>query len=245
MKYFAILIITFALVGCKKAEDRRCMKSAGVEKTVERTVEPFYKLFIGPNLNVVLVQDTVEKLVITAGENLIGFVTSDVIDGQLRIENTNRCNFLRSFKKQVSVEIHLKNLKELYFEGTKPIQCANQLVLGNLEVIIRDGAGTVNLNVQCNALRSTVTNGWGNLVLSGETNFLWIELNSNGFSQSYGLDVHDSLYLVSKTSGNIEVNSNGAYLRSEVSSNGDILYKGIPTLINNTVYGSGALIDNN
>ena len=38
------------------------------------------------------------------GENLLNFITTEIIGGKLIIQNTNRCNFLRSYKKVVVVE---------------------------------------------------------------------------------------------------------------------------------------------
>lgn len=245
MKYGIFVVLLFSILACKKAEDRRCIKGAGNEVAIERQLDVFSKVFIGPNVHIMFVQDSLNKVVITGGENLVNHIGSEIIDGQLRIENNNRCNFLRSYKHQVNVEIHFTDLTEIYFEGTKPVNCEGQLILNNLIVIIRDGAGEMNLNVDCNNLDLVVTNGWGNFDVDGVTNNLRLDIRNNGFGNTYDLAVSNELNIISNTAGKLEVFADNAILNAQTSSSGDIYYKGIPSNIDYTSLGTGELLDNN
>ena len=64
-KLTAILIVLLSAVACKKAEDRPCFKSVGATKTVDIEVNTFDRLLLHEHLKYVLVQDTVEKVIVT------------------------------------------------------------------------------------------------------------------------------------------------------------------------------------
>ena len=54
-------------------------------------------------------------------------------------------------------------------------------------------------------------------------------MRSNGYCDTYGLNINDSITVISNTPGTSKVNANGAQLRAEINGSGDIWYKGIPT----------------
>ena len=242
-----VLFITFVfiLASCKKAEDRPCFKGVGDETTVEIELASFETLFLGPHLNYILVQDTVGKVVLTGGENLINFIGSNITDGELRITNDNRCNFLRTYKKSVTVEIHLVNINRIEFQGTKPLICQNTLTCPFLEVAIVQGAGAFNLKINNSRIKTNISNGWGNIVVSGSTNYANFNAGSNGVIDSYGLVVQDSLHVISKTPGTLKVNAEASFFKAETSSTGDIWYIGTPASLGHIQSGTGELIDKN
>lgn len=242
-----IVFIAFAtvLLSCKKAEDRACFKSVGVEITEEIELESFQTLFLGAHINFILVQDTVEKVVLTGGKNMLNFISANVVDGELTITNDNKCNFLRTYKKSITVEVHLININQIEYEGTTPLTCANQITCPQLLVIIKEGAGQFNLDLNNEKLFTNISNGWGNMKITGSTKYAKLEANSNGFIDAYDLNVQDSLHVISKTPNTIKINAENTLLRSETASKGDIWYVGTPSLIDHNQYGTGELLDKN
>lgn len=238
-------MMTLMLFACKKAEDRKCLKSAGQWGVKEVMVPSFQFMDLGPKLKYVLVQDTVEKVILRGGKNLLNFIETSVTDGNLVIRNNNKCNFLRSYKHEVTAEIHLKNVFNVTYEGTKSLKCYHQLDLPYLTWLTRDGAGSCKLNLKSKVVRFVVSNGWGNFEMEGETDYLKLDIRTNGFGDAYNLQVNDSLDVVSTTSELLKVNANGVQLRAELSSNGDVWYIGTPGSIEYNRYGSGELINKN
>jgi len=239
------LVFVSLLTSCKKAEDRACFKGVGEELTREVEVESFQTLFLGSHIEFVLVQDTVEKVVLTGGENLLNFIGLNIVDGELRVTNDNKCNFLRTYKKSITAEIHLVDITQIEYEGTTPLVCSNQLTCPSLLILIKEGAGEFGLKINNDVLLTNISNGWGNIKISGTTKYAKLEAFSNGFIDAYDLNVLDSMHVISKTPGTMKVNANNALLRSETSSKGDIWYIGTPTLIDHNQYGTGELIDKN
>lgn len=245
MRLFLFISLILLFAGCKKSEDRPCFKSAGAETEITIGVGDFEGLFIGPNVNIVLVQDSLNKMVVKGGENLVNFITSDINDGILRIFNDNKCNFLRSYKKEVTVEVHYTDLSFLEFEGTKPLICQDIISGNNLTIVIRDGAGLLDLDLDYNNVNLTITNGWGNFDFSGTTATLIMNIRNNGFGSTYDLSVSNTIDVVSNTAGLLKINTEGADCTLQLRSTGDMWYVGNPNSLNASQVGTGVLVDKN
>jgi Putative auto-transporter adhesin, head GIN domain len=245
MRYLISIAVILSFVACKKAEDRSCFKSIGNDTTKEIALDSFDKLYMGPHLKYVLVQDTVEKVVLTGGENLLNFVETDVSDGTLSVRNINKCNFLRSYSKLVTVEIHLVDVINITFEGTHEVICRNTINSTYLTLVIRDGAGEFNLDLNANSLNAVVTHGWGNFNISGSVDYLNMNIRSNGFGSTYDLIVKDSINIACSTTEPVKINSDSCQLRAQTLSSGDIWFVGTPEFIEFNTYGTGELLDKN
>jgi hypothetical protein len=193
----------------------------------------------------VLVQDSIEKITITGGENMLNFIEATVTDGLLDIQNKNKCSFLRSYKKKIIVEIHFKSLINILFQGTLPLTNRGVLQFDWLTFLLKDGAGSVNLNLEAESLHATISHGWGDFTFSGKTKKANITVRSNGFCDTYGLEVSDVLTVISKTPGAVKVNANGSKIKAQIDADGNIYYIGSPAMIELNRYGNGNLMDAN
>jgi len=245
MRLGVFIVIIFVFFGCKKADDRRCLKGAGETTELIVPVNEFHELFVGPHVKIVLVQDGTNELRIKGGKNLVKFITTDVEDNKLTILNKNRCNFLRSYKHEITVEVHFSQLSHIEFEGTKPLSCQSPITGNNLTVVVRDGAGHVDLDVDYNNIMYVITNGWGNFDLSGSTGNLTLEIRSNGFGSAYDLAVSNELTVISTTAGLLKVNANSADCSFDLQSVGDLWYIGTPNTLDITTPGDGEVINKN
>ncbi len=240
---FSILLIV--VVSCKKPEDRKCWKSAGEESSLSIDLPDFKKVWLGPQLNFIIVQDTVCRAVVKGGKNLLNFVSFEMVDGEMRIANHNKCSFLRSYKKELTVELHIREIEHLQFEGTKPLTCQNKIVQDYMSIVIRDGAGKVNIDIDCINLNFLITHGWGNFDLKGNLSYLKLESFGSGFGSTYDLNITDSVHVVSSSSNDLKINAEGVILRAQTKSIGDIYYRGQPSLLEFNQYGDGELINDN
>ncbi|MFT5859126.1 MAG: hypothetical protein ACI865_001223 [Flavobacteriaceae bacterium] len=245
IKALIILLGIIVLLGCKKSEDRACFKSGGEHAVKEISPGAFNQLELGPRIRYILVQDTVEKVIVSGGKNLINFIETNIEDGILTIENTNKCNFLRNLSLEVVVEVHLKSVHYVVFRGTKSLTCRNQLNLPNLTFIIDEGAGLCDLNVNSETFVLVANNGWGNFKLHGVAKYMRLDIRTNGFGNAYDINVTDSLHIISSTSELVKIDANGIPLRAEISSYGDVWYIGAPSSIVYNRYGEGDLVNKN
>lgn len=245
MRVLLLISLGIFLFSCKKAEDRTCWKAAGEETKLEVPLESFNKLLLREHIIYELVQDSLNKLVITGGENLVKHIKYSVSDGLLELKNENRCNFFRSYKNKVKVEIHFTDLINVHFEGTEPMTNLGTLKFNYLTFLIRDGAGPVNLNFDATVVMATITHGYGDFTFKGKVNYANFNVRSNGYCDAYGLEVSDSLVAVNNSQGDMKINAHNTKLKAETDLDGNIYYKGVPTSIIFNQYGNGELIDAN
>jgi hypothetical protein len=244
-RYFYISLLMLSLFSCKKPEDRRCFKSWGEETERIVNLDSFDKLILYEQIEYVLIQDSTDKLVIKGGENMVQLIHWEINDGLLLIRNKSRCNFLRNLKKKVLVEIHFTRLMNIHYEGTEPMTNKDTIQTDYFTLLVRDGAGPVDLSLNAIIISADISHGWGDYTLKGKTNFARIAARSNGFCNAYDLQVADSIEVSSETVGSIKVNANNIPMNAIISNDGNIYYKGIPSKIYKTINGSGKIIDAN
>lgn len=241
-----LILIVWGVAGCKKAEDRACWKVAGDQG--ERVVElgSFDRLDLGPHLEYYLVQDSLDKVVITGHENLLNLVECSIDKGLLTISNTNKCNFLRSYKKKgIRVEIHFTDLINLEYKGTEPTENAGTLQLGYFTFHIQDGAGPLHLNLNAQAVYANISHGFGDFTLDGTTKYANLRVSSNGYCNTLGLAIEDSIDLVTNTPVPSKVNLGDVPARVEINGSGNVEYTGHPSSLEFNQYGAGNLVDIN
>jgi hypothetical protein len=247
MKSYFYLLIVLLLVSCDKAEDRECIKAAGKETSLSIALPSFQKLHVGPKIEVVLIQDTENKLVIHGRDNLVKHISYDInSEGFLDLKNKNRCDFLRSYKKnKVKVEVHFVDLNELLFEGTIDLKNEGVLTTNNFKLMIQDGGATVSLNLNCQSIDAVQGHGYGDFVLTGSCQNLYAKITSNGFCDLTGLTTVNNLIFISNTPVLSLVNLQGATADVEINGSGNVKYIGYPSSLNYVRYGTGELVDGN
>jgi hypothetical protein len=246
MKYGLIIgIAMLALASCKKAEDRRCLKSTGADTELEIPVAAFNRMYLGPHVAYVLIQDSLDKVVIKGGKNLVKHIDVSVSDQLLSVTNKNRCAFLRNAKHELVVEVHCTSVINIHYEGTEYLKSVGTIRSDYLAMLIRDGAGPVDLTVQAIHIEADISHGWGDYTLHGTTQTARIGAHSNGYCDVYDLEITDSVYVASDTPGNVRLNANGIPLAGFIKGSGNIWYKGIPASIAVVITGDGKVENKN
>lgn len=247
MKKWLCLIPIVVLSACKKAEDRECTKVAGNQTSVTLDLPDFNRLHVGAKMEVVLVQDSENKIVVHGRSNLINLISFDLDDnGVLNLRNNNRCDFLRSYNKnKIKVEIHFIHLNEIFFEGTADLTTSGVINSSTLKLTIQDGGASVYLNVDCQKIIAHQGHGYGDFVLSGQCEDAFLKITSNGFGNTTGLTVANELIVISNSPVSSTINADGAKTTVEINGSGNVKYVGNPLSMNFIQYGSGELINGN
>lgn len=246
MKVQLFAIIVLIVVGCKKPEERTCWKFAGDKTSLTIPLGEFDKLFLGAHIKFTLKQDTVNYLEVSGHENLIQLVKADISEGLLRIENKNKCNFLRNYDtKLIEVVIHFKELINLEFQGTEPMNSEGVLNLNYFTFMIKDGAGPVNLAINADVIYASVNHGFGDFTFSGNVNYANFRISSNGYCNTNQLNVNDSIDVIYNSAVESTFNFDNVPARVEILSLGNVRYIGNPTTIDFFDYGEGDLINGN
>ncbi|MDX5347660.1 MAG: DUF2807 domain-containing protein [Hymenobacteraceae bacterium] len=179
------LLALFLLVtGCQKENSTDCFKSTGTVTTLTRSIDPFSEIFIEDNIEVVLVQDTERYLEIKAGENLQSNILTEISGERLTISNINKCNWVRSYRKQIVVTIHTPTLASIRHDGHNTLRTEGEFKTDKLFLHVT-GAGDTKLNLTCNYLWMDMYEV-GNVELQGSAETLIAEVW--GLGKLYGKD---------------------------------------------------------
>lgn len=242
--FLYIVLLGCFFISCKKASERSCLKATGGGTTqLIEIQEDFDTLYLYDAIEYILIQDTVNQLQLTGGENLLPHISNKVTNHKLSIRNDNNCNFIRSFKKKIKVKIHFKKLNYIHFEGSEPLKTLDTITSNSLRVKIRDGAGSVTLKVAVGYLETTISHGFGDFTLAGTAQNTFLYCNSNSFCDALKLHTSEDLIVRSNTQGDMLINAAQANLKATILRGGNIKFIGTPLTKEVNISGEGDLID--
>lgn len=243
---FVLLGIIF-LFSCKKQSDRSCFKTSGDTKIKTVLLGDFSQLNLGPFIHYELIKDSLNFIEITAGENLINFITSEIIENQLVIQDKNKCRFFRYKNEKVLVKIHFSDLNSIYYQGSEPLISLDTLNFShkNLSIVLDDCSGSVDLKLKAKNISLSSPGGFSDINLAGSCDFFRVDIKGDGSFFTKNLDVKDSIHLIYHSFVYSELRGDNCKLKAELSGVGDVGYYGLPSLILTNYYNSGRLIDKN
>lgn len=240
-----ILILITILFSCKKPENRRCLKTVGNITEKEIFLESFDKLKLFEHIKYVLIQDSTNKIILKGGKNLLNEISISNKDATVEMRNNNRCNFLRNYKKVIEAEIHFTELMNIEIIGSETLTNKGTIQLNFFTLTISDGAGSVELNINANVFASRITGGNGDFTIKGNTNFAHFIVNGSGYCNTYDLNIKDSIAVITNSNATVKINADNTKFRAEIKRNGDLFYKGSPSILIYQSYGTGQLINEN
>lgn len=164
MKNILLLMGFVSLFSCKK-EFENCIRSTGSIGAETRPLASFENIEVNDNLNLTWFQSDSSYLKIKAGKNLIGQLTSRISEKTLILKNENTCNWTRSYRIPVEIELHSPPPFLIRQLGFGKIQSIDTLTATPL-TIQQYGAGDFNLLVHGGELYVDF-NSPGTCLLSG------------------------------------------------------------------------------
>lgn len=241
MKYFVFITSIVLLVACKKATERTCLKSSGDESQIEIPLDSVSNFMLYKDLNYHIYQDTLRKVIIKGGSNVITLVDVSNISGELSIRNKNRCNFLRDYDKRIQVEIHYPFYQRIYSETEDSLIFEDTIYSNNLYVDQAMGGGKVMLNIEGVSLVLLARNGVGSFEVSGHVNHADLRVQSGASGNARNLK-SPNFELDQNSMGNLYVNLDSAQAMVTIKGTGDVVYSGDPDTIIVNQIGVGEII---
>ncbi|MBU2018877.1 MAG: DUF2807 domain-containing protein, partial [Bacteroidetes bacterium] len=149
MRLLIGMVLVLCLVSCQRREDRQCLKFTGKEAVKRLDLAEFRALSVGPRVAVDLFQDSINFIEIIGGENLLNFIETDIKNHHLKIRNANKCNYLRSQKDKVRLEVHYRDLDSVFLNSSEDVRMINTLKNKYFYADFNESSGHffVNVNV--------------------------------------------------------------------------------------------------
>ena len=233
---FSFWLLAFS--SCKKGEQWDCVKSTGKIVQEERSTGAFEVLYVEDNVNVILTNDSTDKIIVEAGDNLLKKIKTEINGNTLVISNKNKCNWVRSFKKEIKVYLGIKKAKGIFHAGYGDIT-SEELLQKDTIVIHHYSSGNIHLKLNANSIWADMDR-LGNFTLEGQTNGLVMISYGLGKMDTRNLISTES-YVTNKAQGECHVYSNNI-LGVEIKNDGNVYYYGNPASVDFIKNGKGSLI---
>src|SRR5690606_30800121 len=133
MRTWVKLLLLLLLMGCDSKDANDCIQSAGNTIRQEVPVVAFNRILVEQGLNMVLIQDSVPKVVVQTGENLIPDIKVQVVDNQLQLRNENDCNFFREYGL-TTIYVYSPNISEIRSSTQGEIRSEGTFTVDKLKV---------------------------------------------------------------------------------------------------------------
>ncbi|MFM6946788.1 MAG: GIN domain-containing protein [Flavobacteriales bacterium] len=242
MKQLLGIVMFLVLFACQKPADRACWKGAGNTTFRQVSFSSFEHLHLHANIEVELIQDSMNLIEWEAPENLMNFLVAEKVLDTLVLRNENHCHFLRYGNEKVKVKVHFKALKRILFENSEPVTMQGTWQQNVIEFILKEGAGPIQIDL--NAHHAFVRNlyGWQDVQLTGSLSWLYADLDGTASIDATGLQITDSLLFSSASPKSSRVAADSILVKAQLHSIGNLYLKGWPSLILQNTYASGKII---
>jgi hypothetical protein len=244
MRYLFLLMVM--LTACKKSEDRACWKFAGEQVVKSTDLLPFENLYVGTGFDIEFVQDTVNRLQIVSAENLLKFISYEIVEGTLQLKNTNKCRFLRNEKgNKVKMVVYFKEIANIIYEGTGEMKTQGLISTDRLSIMLKEGASPMNLNLEVNSLFVQCEPNYRRLIIKGKTKTVQFNLKGNCVVKSTLNVAEKTTMVTTSTSTSYITAPEGGILKVDLRGRGNVYYKGDPAAIELNDQGEGDLLKEN
>lgn len=228
------LLLLFA---CKKSKS---FKSTGKQVEVTRQLGSFNNIALYNNVNLYLIQDSINSVTLSGGENLLPFVTTKINNHQLQIRNENKMNWLRSYKKSINAYVHFKNVDQLFYYGSGNITGKDTIREDKFSVTCWDGSGSIKINFAGDSVFNYIHTGPADIHVKGRAAGAYIYCHGTGFIYIDSLSCKD-VFINNSGTGDMYVKPKDN-IGLEIYSIGNVFCESHPSILWNTDKGKGKLI---
>ena len=246
MKKIVFIIWILFFYSCDSENAVDCFQRTGDIVTINAEVGDFTRILVNPNVEMILKQGDETSVIIQSGDNLIDEVSAIVKEDQLILENTNDCNFVRSFN-QTKVFVTAPNITEIRSATQFDISSDGILSYPSIKLLSEDflentgnTTGTFHLQIDNQNLQ-VISNNIASYFISGKTLSLNVSFVS-GTGRFEGMDlVADEVTVFHRGTNKIIVNPQIS-ITGEIRSTGDVVAVNRPPLVEVQEFFSGRLI---
>jgi len=210
-----------------------CVHGSGNQRSEDRKVGDFSQITISGGYHVVLKQDSSFSIKITADDNLLKYIKTNVTGDRLHIySKRNFCN-----NGEILVNIGIKNLEEVKASGAVEVESDGKIHTQDLRFKL---SGVTKVTMELNAANVTTSgSGATELYLKGQASSHHIDISGSGKVHAFDFVV-GSCEIQTSGVGESEVNVlNSLSVHSSGAS--EVKYKGNPSNVTNDKSGASSV----
>lgn len=225
------------LASCQKGT--KCIHSMGENTKDTRYVLSFNRLRINSLMDVYWHLDTVNKVVITTGKNMLTYIKTEVSNNRLSITNENRCNWLRKYQR-IKVDVYSPAFKYLDLYGNGDFYMTDTITVDSFMVDNWSDISKIKLMTHCQVFSYSQNAGTGDTYIDGSAAVSYLWVMGYGYVFACGLKTGYQ-YITHKSTGQLYVNVEKE-VGARLFSSGNLYVFGHPYKVEKQVYSSGNVI---
>jgi hypothetical protein len=229
-----IALLFLVLTGCGKGLFGSIV-GKGDNVTEIRELTGFNKIKLAMDGDVIYVQDSAYYVEITAQENVLDVLTTEISAGELKIDFRK---WVRKHK-DITIVVHCPDMRGMTISGSGNIDAQQAINTNDMDLRI-SGSGNISLYALVTQELDASISGSGNITIGGgSANNEKATISGSGNIDALDLQANNCNAKISG-SGSITVKV-VQQLDATISGSGDIRYAGQP-IVNTHISGSGSVI---
>ena len=205
MRVIFLLIFTMIVLISCDTDKNRCLKSTGEVKTEKYDLEEFNNLVVRSDFEIYFENSTDYSITIICGKNLIPFISHDIVNKELILEDKNGCRWLRDRVKPKLI-ITCPDLRQINVYEPCDLNCIDTIYFDNLSIQNWAGIFKTNLLLEGDSLFFRCHASTGDYVLEGHSNFAYMYNVGSGYLKARKLFCK-TIHAVHISIGDSEVNA--------------------------------------
>ncbi|RZJ28027.1 MAG: DUF2807 domain-containing protein [Flavobacterium sp.] len=244
MKRLLLFLPLLLLFGCNVSED--CVKSSGSMRTKDFAATPFNKVYVYPNISLVIKMGDDYSITAKAGSNIIDDISVEIKNGSLELRDNSGCNLSRQYgNKTVYITTpHLPEF-EIYSNTGQKISSDGTITHDIFRLYAMDyfgGVGTGDFTVDVNNNQLVVqSNNISIFKVTGQTQQMLLDFYDD-LSRFEGADFLANDIKIFQRSANDMIIHPVQSLSGDIYSTGNVLCKTHPAEVNVVKHYIGRLI---
>jgi hypothetical protein len=207
------------------------VRGSGNIKEIYKTLGEFNSVVLQCSGNIFVLQGDNQKVKLETDDNIIPEIKTKIVDKILYIDAESSIS-----PTKLNVYLIMKEIKGFKIEGSGNIVGGNTMKGKNVYFVI-EGSGDIKFkDISATKIEAKIT-GTGDMKISGKTDVCNVQIDGSGDIDFENL-VSSTTRIRINGSGDCKVNANDK-LFGEINGNGDIFYKGTPTIKEVVTNGSG------
>lgn len=215
--------------------NNKVVKGSGKVISEERSVTVFNKVYASSGINVFIEQGNSCSLKISADDNLIKYIHTEVSDSTLHVGLQEEIRLQNA--RPMDVYVKMEHIESLKTTSAAAIKVTTSLTVRNISLAANSG-GEIEIELDAQQIKTSLSSG-ANIILKGQAELLKGELSSGANLKAPELKVKVcDIHLTSGANAYINVEDSISYA---VSSGAALTCKGHPRVIHASVYSGGGI----
>jgi hypothetical protein len=226
-KYVYISLLTLTLCSsCKKS-----LFNAGETISKEFPIsDEIYVMEVQNIFDITLIQDTINKAVVTCGENLMPDIHISLSENVLYLDHSVSCDWSRKYEK-IKVSLHCKSVPRINLRAPASLITKDTFNTDNFIVIVWGRFAEINASINANFCGIYMTlDDFGQYRVKGKCNYTDILQCGSGLVDCRNLSTL-KCNIIQKSSADTYLNVKEELIIVEMKGLGNIYYSGNPDTI--------------